>query len=610
MLNYLMSLSRKSKIALLILIDLISSYIDLYISIAILTTKFFFNVLEFPIIIFFVSILFIPVFLSTGLYRDILRFSGFNFILKIFYGTFIYGLIFYVFNYFILFFYANLIIGILQPLLFFILILYSRLLIIFILKEKSIIKKENIIVYGAGEAGYIISQKLNNINIKCFVDDDQNKINNKINNIPIYNSKDLKKLIDKFQVNFLLIAIPSLSLSRRNKILSKCHSYGIKVNILPTLDDLIMGNLKITQYDFIPSDFVKRDIVWDKEKIYSFISNKIIFVSGAGGSIGSELSRQIIQMDPKILILYDNSEFNLFKITNQINNYLKENKNCNVIVKPILGDIVNINKLNVVFKKYSPNLVYHAAAYKHVNIIQNNKIESIRNNILGTYNLIKMSVSYNINNFIFVSTDKAINPTSVMGASKRVAEIILLNYLNENKTKLSLVRFGNVINSNGSVIPLFQEQIKNGGPVTVTHPDVTRYFMSIAEAVGLVLESSIKSKHKDKFILNMGKPIKILDIAKKMITLSGHSNTLDKDNGDIKIEFIGLSPGEKMHEELTIDNNLVKTNHDYIFKDEYDDSIDANIEEIINDINEILANQNEDQVSLFFKKYINHCNLV
>ncbi len=610
MLKYLMSLSRKSKTAILIFIDLISSYIALYISIAILTTKLFFNVLEFPIIIFFVSILFIPVFLSTGLYRDILRFSGFNFILKIFYGTFIYGLIFYVFNYFILFFYGNLIIGILQPLLFFILILYSRLIIIFILKEKSTITKENIIVYGAGEAGYIISQKLNNININCFVDDDQNKINNKINNIPIYNSKDLKKLIDKFQVNFLLIAIPSLSLNRRNEILSKCYSYGIKVNILPTLDDLIMGNLKFTQYQFIPSDFVKRDIVWDKEKIYNFISNKIIFVSGAGGSIGSELSRQIIQMDPKILILYDNSEFNLFKITNQMNNYLKENKNCKVILKPILGDIVNINKLNVVFKKYSPNLVYHAAAYKHVNIMQNNKIESIRNNILGTYNLIKMSVSYNINNFIFVSTDKAINPTSVMGASKRVSEIILLNYFNTNKTKLSLVRFGNVINSNGSVIPLFQEQIKNGGPVTVTHPDVTRYFMSIAEAVGLVLESSIKSKNKDKFILNMGKPIKILDIAKKMITLSGHSNSLDKDNGDIKIEFVGLSPGEKMHEELTMDNNLVKTNHDYIFKDEYDDTIDANIEEIINDINEILENQNEDQVSLFFKKYINHCNLV
>ncbi len=609
MIDILKSLPRNNKIILLIFIDLVSSYIALYISISILRAQLFFNIFEFPVIIFFVSVLFVPIFLSMGLYRDILRFSGFNFILKIFYGTFIYGSLFYIFNYFILFFYENLIISILQPLLFFILVLYSRLIIIFLLKEKNKIKKENIIVYGAGEAGYIISQKLNNINICCFVDDDQNKIKNRINNIPIYSSKNLKLLISEYQINFLLIAIPSLSLNRRNEILSKCKNYGVKVNILPTLDDLIIGNLKISQYDFIPSDFVERNIIWDKDKIYDFINNKVIFISGAGGSIGSELSRQIINMNPKTIILYDNSEFNLFKITNQITKLIDNNKN-QTLLKSILGDIVNHNKLNIIFKKYKPNIVFHAAAYKHVNIVENNKIESIRNNVLGSYNLINTSVDFNVENFMFISTDKAIRPTSIMGASKRISEIILLNYRKSNQTKLSLVRFGNVINSNGSVIPLFQDQIKSGGPVTVTHPDVTRYFMSIAEAVGLVLEASIQAKHKDKFILNMGKPIKILDIAKKMISLSGHTNSLDEDNGDIKIEFIGLRSGEKMHEDLTIDNNLVKTNHDYIFKDEYDDSIDKNIEEIIFDINQILETQNEDQVSSFFKKYISHCKLV
>ena len=613
--NFLINLSRRNKVLFLLLIDFLSAFLALYISIGIITKQLFISIFDYPVIIFISLFLFIPIFYSVGLYKSIIRYLGFDFILKSFFAVFLYGVIFYFLNYFILFFYENLIITILQSLIFYVLIIYSRVLLVIIYKELlSLDKKTKVIIYGAGEAGYSLSQRSNNnFNICCFIDDDTNKIQNKINNISIFNPDKLEILIKRFNPEFIIIAIPSLGLLKRKEIIGKCEKFNLKIKIVPQLNDLIIDNINLDKFQFITSDLINRDIKWNQLKISKFLSKKVILVTGAGGSIGSELSKQLLNYNIKKIVIFDNNEFNLFKISNEISSLINLKKQLQTIeVQFILGDIFDLSKLNKIFSKYTPNIVFHSAAYKHVSILENNKYEAVKNNIIGTYYLMQNAIKYKVENFIYISTDKAIKPSSIMGASKRISEMLLTNSFDKNRSpisKFSIVRFGNVINSKGSVIPLFNQQIKNGGPITVTDPAVTRYFMSIPEAVGLVLEASSMSKDGDKFILNMGKKIKILDIAKKMISLAGYKNKLDDKNGEIDIEFIGLRPGEKLHEDLTLSEHFVNTENKYIFKDDYKEKHISDYKKFIDELQNILDNEDENMINSFFRKYIKDCIL-
>ncbi len=613
--NLFLKQSRKNKVLFLLLIDLIGAFLSLYLSISIIRKQFFFNIFDYPVIIFLALFLFIPIFYSVGLYKSILRYLGFDFILKSFFAVLIYAIIFYFLNYFILFFYENLIITILQSLIFYVFVIYSRVILIIIYKGFLNYNSNNkAIIYGAGEAGYILSQRLNNdLNICCFVDDDKNKIKNKINNIDIYDSNEITYLIKKYNPDLIIIAIPSLNIIRRKQIIANCEKYNLKIKIVPKLEDLIIENIKMDKSNFITSDLINRNIQWNLSKISTFLSNKNILITGAGGSIGSELSRQLLNLDINSLILFDNNEYNLFKISNEFKKFIEKDKELKKInIYFILGDICDFNKLNNTFIKHKPDIVFHSAAYKHVSILENNQYEAFKNNILGTYNLMKISSSNNIKNFIFISTDKAIRPTSIMGASKRISEILLANSKNENqssKTHFAIVRFGNVINSKGSVIPLFDQQIKNGGPVTITDPEVSRYFMSIPEAVGLVLETSTMAEDGDKYILNMGKEIKIIDVAKKMIHLAGYTNRIDNENGDIDIKFIGLRPGEKLHEDLSLGKHFIKTSNNFIFKDSFVEKPIQDYNIFIEEFKSIIRNEDLNKVKSFFRKYINDCLL-
>ena len=613
--HLLLKQSRKNKIFLLLLTDLIGAFISLYLAISIIRKQFFFNIFEYPFILFLSLFLFIPIFYLAGLYKSILRYLGFNFIFKSFFAVFIYAVIFYFLNYFILFFYENLIITILQSLIFYVFVIYLRVILIIIYKEiLNYHKKIKVIVYGAGEAGYLLSQRFNNdLNICCYVDDDQNKIKNKINNIDIYDSKEISTLIKKYSPDLIIIAIPSLDIVRRKQIISNCEKYRLKIKIVPKLEDLIIDDITMDKSNFIASELINRDIQWNLSKIDNFLFNKKILITGAGGSIGSELSRQLLSNNISGIILFDNNEYNLFKINNEIKKLIEKNKSLQKInIYFVLGDICDLNKLENIFIKYKPDIIFHSAAYKHVSILENNQYEAFKNNILGTYNLMKISIAKSVKNFIFISTDKAIRPTSIMGASKRISEILLANSKKEShssKTLFAVVRFGNVINSKGSVIPLFDQQIKNGGPITITDPEVSRYFMSIPEAVGLVLEASTMAQNGDKYILNMGKEIKIIDIAKKMIHLAGHTNKLDDKNGEIDIKFIGLRPGEKLHEDLSLGKHFIKTSNNFIFKDSFIEKPIQDYDTFIEELKSIIQNEDLNKVKSFFRKYINDCLL-
>ena len=610
---YLFSLSRFNKIVISSFLDILFVFLSLYFALIFYNYSSNYQYTYYNPTLFISCFFYIPIFVLIGFYKNLVRFLSINFIINLALGIGLYSIIFYFFNIIFSNYENFLIITALHSLLFYNLALFPRIIAVFIyrynLNQKN---KENLIIYGAGEAGNLILLQNSNYNICCFVDDDSNKVGRKINNLNIYHPTKLKNVIKKYKSNIILIAIPSLDISSRNKIISNCANLGVKIRITPSFSDLITGKAKIDDYKYISSDLLNRNISWNISTIKEFINNKKILVTGAGGSIGSELCRQIIKYLPQELILLDNNEFNLFKIMNEIELIKSSRQNLKKIkIFYKLVDISDQDSVNLSLKSLYPDIIFHAAAYKHVSILENNKFQAIKNNIIGTNNLIKYSIKKQTKKFIFISTDKAIKPSSIMGSSKRISELLLVHshkkYL-DSKTNFSIVRFGNVINSHGSVIPIFNEQIKNGGPITVTHPEVTRYFMSIPEAVGLVLEVSTFSKHAEKFILDMGKPIKILDVAKKMIKLSGEQIYNEKSKSGIKIEFIGLRKGEKLHEELSETNIFTKTKNDHIFMDNSKDNLD-NYEKLMIDINNILSSYENKKINDFFKKYIPDINI-
>jgi len=428
-----------------------------------------------------------------------------------------------------------------------------------------------IVIYGAGSSGNELFQSIMQDPSKkllAFYDDAKNLKGLQINNVPILSSFDelisLKKEYPDLEV---LLAIPRINTEQRRKIISKLEKIKVAVRTIPSFNEIISDQKKLTDLqnlsidDLLPRARVSSDVLKNA-------NDKTVFISGAGGSIGSEMSRQLLDSKPKSIILFDVSEYNLFNIERECQAIKVANKLKTQIV-PILGDIRDLKNLATVFKKFNINHVYHAAAYKHVPLVEdeNNIIKACENNVIGTYNLASISAKFQVQSFVMISTDKAVRPTNVMGASKRMAEMIIQSLNTDSaKTRFSMVRFGNVINSSGSVIPLFLDQITKGGPVTVTHRNVTRYFMTIPEASNLVLQAADMSDGGEVFILDMGEQLKIYDLAQKLIHLSGRNIVSEPGGEGIAIIEVGLRPGEKMYEELLISGDQLSTSNPKIFK--------------------------------------------
>ncbi|HCT8872497.1 TPA: polysaccharide biosynthesis protein [Enterococcus faecium] len=412
---------------------------------------------------------------------------------------------------------------------------------------------KNTLIVGAGEGGRILynsflgSKTAQDIHVVGFVDDDPNKRNTYLSGKKVLGAlKDIPELIEKYDIQMVTIAIPSLSRKKLRRIFELVESARVKVNTMPSIEELASGKISVSKLktidvvDFLGRDEVKLDI----ESIKDQITDKVILVTGAGGSIGSEICRQIIQFNPAKLLLLGHGENSIYLIDRELRTH---HQNCPTEIVPIIADIQDREKINEIMEQYHPDIVYHAAAHKHVPLMEYNPKEAVKNNIFGTKNVAEAAKAARVKNFVMVSTDKANNPPNVMGSTKRIAEMIVTGLNEESCTKFSAVRFGNVLGSRGSVIPVFREQIAQGGPVTVTDFRMTRYFMTIPEASRLVIQSGALAKGGEIFILDMSEPVKIVDLAKNMIRLSGYSED------EIEIIETGIRPGEKLYEELLLD---------------------------------------------------------
>jgi FlaA1/EpsC-like NDP-sugar epimerase len=541
-----------------------------------------------------------PLFIAFGLYRAIFRYIGsasLASMMRVF--------IIYLSMFFCTFTLLGVddvprSIGVIQPMLWFIVIGTSRFFVSHWLGgfnnvQKTLHRAQRVaLIYGVGSAGRQLASGLSinkEILVKGFIDDDPRLQGNTVNGVAVYPNSGLQDVICQLGITDVLLAIPSASQARRCEIIASLNKCGVRVQTLPGLIDLASGRVRISDlHDLDMNDFLGRAVVPPEiELLEKNIRNQVVLVTGAGGSIGSELCRQIMNFSPKSLILLDSSEHSLYLIYEELKkavtglngNHLAigdDNQDSlpHLVVPiklvPCLASVRDKDLLLKIFSSHLPAIVFHAAAYKHVPLVEQNPAEGIRNNVFGTLICAQTSLECNVSNFILVSTDKAVRPTNVMGASKRIAEMVLqamaeATFKGNHSTNFSMVRFGNVLGSSGSVIPLFSAQIASGGPITLTHPEVTRYFMTIPEAAQLVIQASAMAVGGDVFVLDMGEPVRIYDLAAKMVYLSG---LLVKDDvhphGDIEIQVTGLRPGEKLYEELLIGNNPQSTAHPKILK--------------------------------------------
>jgi len=517
----------------------------------------------------------IPIFWFFGIYRAFFRYTSLSIIFTIASSTCVYGVLYFM----IIGFYGiqgvPRSIGILQPILLLFAIISSRLLIRSILNrlynfgDKTFHKKK-VLIYGAGEAGrqlYIALENSIEFKVVGFLDDNRELHKQILFGQKIFSSDILRKLVETKNVSLIFLALPSINRNKRNQIIKKINQYKIIVKSLPSISQIVDGKITISDIkDLNIDDLLNREQVKPDIKLLSLnINFKTVLVTGAGGSIGSELCRQIIRLKPDKLILLELNEFALYKIYEEL---IKFPINSKII--PILANVQNQLKLENIFETFKVDTIYHAAAYKHVPLVEENICEGIKNNVFGTLAVAKAAVIKKVSNCVLNSSDKAVRPTNIMGASKRLAELCVQG-LNESNRDIninfSIVRFGNVLESSGSVIPKFKKQIKEGGPITLTHEDVTRYFMTVTEAAQLVIQASSMGKNSEVFVLDMGKSIKIKDLVNKMIVFSG-LKVKDNDNldGDIGIKITGLRPGEKLYEELLIGDKPQKTNHPKILK--------------------------------------------
>ena len=571
LINKTKQLSRKQKQLLMVSADVILLPLSLWISLSLRLSNLW------PIhywlsnwwAVLLIPLLFIPLFIHYGLYRAVLKYMGYQVIVATVKAVTLASLCFGTLLMFVRDMYFPRSTIIIFWLVSILIIIASRYVMKSILYLKEPIKKP-IGLYGAGEAGSqvidILRSSSEYLPVALF-DDSPSKWGTVVNSMWVNSSDEMGDVIKKKKIKLILLAMLGISQNERRQILQKISKYPVEVRMIAGIDDLISGDFNLQQIKSVDvEDILGRDPVEpNRNLLEKNIKGKNVLVTGAGGSIGKELCKQIINLNPQNIILYENNEFALYKIHLELTNLTKYVK-----VVPVLSSILDSLKFKETLIKYQIHTVYHAAAYKHVPMVEMNPIDGMHNNIIGTYNCVKGALDAAVDTFILISTDKAVRPSNIMGATKRFSELILQGaHKNSNGTCFSMVRFGNVLDSAGSVVPLFRQQIRDGGPVTVTHPEVTRYFMSIPEAVELVIQAGAMAKGGDVFVLEMGNPILIMDLAVKMIHLSGYEpQNNDNPDGDIGIKITGLRPGEKLNEELIIGNNVYSTNHSQILKAE------------------------------------------
>ncbi|PQQ42959.1 polysaccharide biosynthesis protein [Photorhabdus luminescens] len=505
------------------------------------------------------------IFLKTGFYRSIIKYVNMSILKWAIIGSFLSSLLLAVIS-----LYQQAFLPRTVPIIYFSFLVISLCGTRFLYRTlRNLLRDKGapVIIYGAGESGrqlLPILREHREFNPIAFIDDNVKLHNLSIHGVCVFPPEKITLLVAKYHIKKILLAIPSASISDRKKILDRLQKEHCEILTIPSFNDLVEGKAQINSLKRVSiNDLLGREQVDPLHNLLSKnIKNKNILITGAGGSIGSELCRQIITQSPSQMVLFELTEYCLYSIEKELQK-INSDKNLNITIIPILGDIKDSEKINKTINKFNINTIYHAAAYKHVPLVEMNTIEGVNNNIFGTLSLAKAAINQKVDKFVLISTDKAVRPTNTMGATKRFAELILQAFAKENSyTKFSMVRFGNVLGSSGSVVPLFEKQIESGGPITLTHKDITRYFMTIPEAAQLVIQAGAMGNNGDVFVLDMGESVKIYDLARKMINLSGLSVKDEiTPHGDIEIKITGLRPGEKLYEELLIGDNVSGTNH-------------------------------------------------
>ena len=515
------------------------------------------------------------VFIVFGLYRAIFRYSDWPALLTVVRAVSVYGLLYSAIFTAVGVNEVPRTVGIIQPILLLLFVGASRALARIWLGERyqHILKKSSrprVLIYGAGRTGRQLAAAMANsfeMQVVGFLDDDVRLSGNVLNGQPIYNPNDLGSVVATLSVTAVLLAMPSISRKRRNEILGQIRSAQVSVRTLPSFSDLAEGKVKVSDLRELDiDDLLGREPVAPTQSLLTKnITDKVVLVTGAGGSIGSELCRQILAVKPQTLLLIEQSEYALYEIHQELE---EKALGTQINIIPILASVQNQDRMHEIMSTWRPHTVYHAAAYKHVPLVEHNPAEGVKNNVFGTLKTAKAAIDNGVQDFVLVSTDKAVRPTNIMGASKRLAEMVLQALAATNvSTNFVMVRFGNVLGSSGSVVPKFRQQIKDGGPITLTHLDITRYFMTIPEAAQLVIQAGAMASGGDVCVLDMGQPVKIIDLARRMIQLSGLTlQDAESPDGDIAIEVTGLRPGEKLYEELLIGNNPTSTAHSRIMK--------------------------------------------
>ena len=530
----------------------------------------------------------LPIFIRMGLYRAIFRYTGMAALITTGKAVALYGAILLSILLTVQWEGVPRSVGVLQPVILLLMVGASRALGWFWLAGRPENATHRLLIYGAGNAGAQTAAAMQNMRqyrLMGFVDDDHKKADSTINGVRVYSPHHLPELIGRLKITDVLLAIPSTTRQRRHQIIQNLGDAEVRVRTLPGLSDLASGRVTMTDFqDLDIEDLLGREPVAPNPQLLGRnIRDKTVLVTGAGGSIGSELCRQIAAQSPARLVLLDHSEYALYSIHHELDALKTKGLHACELV-PILANVRDEAHLISICEQHKPHTIYHAAAYKHVPMVELNPGEGVLNNVFGTLNMVKAAITAGVQDFVLISTDKAVRPTNVMGATKRVAEMILQAVAASNTnpfapsidaveapwqspTRFSMVRFGNVLGSSGSVIPLFRRQIAAGGPITVTHPEVTRYFMTIPEAAQLVLQAGAMAEGGDVFVLDMGTPVRILEIARRMVTLSGLSvRDQSHPDADIDLVFTGLRPGEKLYEELLIGENAKPTEHRQILR--------------------------------------------
>ena len=601
----LINLSRRNKRTLMVLFDACTVIASIFLAFSLRLGHFYYPTGNNQLLLIMIAspILALPIFYAFGFYREVIRYVGFKALWQINQATTLYAVLWALISF------MAVIDGIPRTV---ILINWSIVLMSvggsrffarWVLSQENITnslsQKRNVLIYGAGSAGRELCTALyqsSEYNPAAYVDNSVELYRQSINGLEVFNEDDIEDLIQKHNIKEVLLALPSISRRRRNEIIAILNPLPINVRSLPSVSELAQGKVKIDDLrDVSIKDLLGREPVKPNEELLKLkITGKVVLVTGAGGSIGSELCRQIILQKPKQLILYEINEFSLYNVEQEFDKIEMPH----VEILPVLGSVRDRKRFQNVVKHFSVQTIYHAAAYKHVPLVEYNNSEGVLNNTFGTLIAAEVALAEKVETFVLISTDKAVRPTNTMGVTKRIAELVLQALSKqESSTCFTMVRFGNVLDSSGSVIPLFKQQIKNGGPVTVTNANMVRYFMTIPEAVELVVQAGAMGKGGDVFVLDMGEPVRIYDLATKMIQLSG-LQVLDEDNldGDIEIKCIGLRPGEKLYEELLVGDNISQTDSLLIMRAEESMLDWEDLKPILDQLNEAINNSDQEKV--------------